>query len=130
MPNNRLFVGNLSWNTDDQSLGTAFERFGTVTDAKVITDRDTGRSRGFGFITFEKGEDAQEAIKGMEGVDIDGRAIRVNEANERGGGSRGGGARRDDARRDDGGGGSSVVRRERGYRPDGGYSSDGGGGSW
>ena len=95
----RLFVGGLSWNTSDQGLREAFERFGEVTDAKVITDRDTGRSRGFGFVTFADDQAGATAIAEMNGTELDGRSIRVNEAEERnfgggGGGRSGGGSRR------------------------------------
>ena len=88
---NKLFVGGLAWGTDDHSLRTAFEAFGSVTEAKVITDRETGRSRGFGFVTFSGGTEAADAIAKMDGTDLDGRSIRVNEAQERSGGPRGGG---------------------------------------
>lgn len=89
----KLFVGGLSWGTDEYSLRSAFEAFGEVTEAKVITDRDTGRSRGFGFVTFTNVEDANRAIAEMDGKDLDGRNIAVNEARDRGdrGGGRGGG---------------------------------------
>ena len=88
----RLFIGGLSWNTDDDSLRQAFEAFGEVTDSKVITDRDTGRSRGFGFVTFNDDAAADEAIAKMDGSSLDDRNIRVNEAHERSrGGGRGGG---------------------------------------
>jgi len=86
----RLFVGGLSWNTDDHGLREAFESFGEVTDAKVITERDTGRSRGFGFVTLADVAAADEAIAQMDGSTLDGRSIRVNEAQERRGGGRGG----------------------------------------
>jgi RNA recognition motif-containing protein len=92
----KLFVGGLSWDTSDQSLRAAFERYGDVTDAKVITDRDSGRSRGFGFVTLAEASAATEAMSQMDGADLDGRTIRVNEANERpprGGGGGGGGYR-------------------------------------
>ena len=79
----KLFVGGLSWNTDDRGLQEAFEAFGTVLEAKVITDRDSGRSRGFGFVTLEDASAAQTAMEEMDGATLDGRAIRVNEANER-----------------------------------------------
>ena len=109
MPKNKLFVGGLSWDTDDAGLRTAFERFGPIVESKVITDRDTGRSRGFGFVTFDAPADAQTAIGEMDGADLDGRQIRVNEAEDkqrggggggggrggRGGGGRGGGGGRD-----------------------------------
>ena len=73
----------------------AFSQFGEVTEAKVITDRDTGRSRGFGFVTFEDEDAGEKAISAMNGVELDGRELRVNEAQERrgGGGHRGGGNR-------------------------------------
>jgi cold-inducible RNA-binding protein len=88
----KLFVGGLSWNTDDHGLRTAFEHCGTIEDAKVITDRETGRSRGFGFITFSDASEAQNAIQQMNGTVIDGRSVNVNEAQDkRGGGGRGGG---------------------------------------
>lgn len=109
---NKLFVGGLAWATDDNGLRTAFERYGTVTDAKVIMDRDTGRSRGFGFVTFNTTDEADEARRQLDGQELDGRRIRVNEANERGrgGGSRGGGGRRS------GGGGDNSRRGS--YRSD------------
>ena len=90
---NKLFVGGLSWDTGDQGLQEAFEAFGTVVEAKVITDRETGRSRGFGFVTFQDAAAAQSAMQELDGSTLDGRSIRVNEANERSrdGGGRGGG---------------------------------------
>jgi len=90
---NKLFVGGLSWDTTDQSLAAAFSAHGDVTDAKVITDRETGRSRGFGFVTFANSDDAQAAMRSMDSAELDGRSIRVAEANERpprGGGGGGG----------------------------------------
>jgi RNA recognition motif-containing protein len=98
----KLFVGGLSWNTTEEALRKAFETFGTVTEAKTIVDRETGRSRGFGFVTFAESEAADAAVLKMNGGQLDGRTIRVNEANEpepRGGGDRRGG------RREFGGGG-------------------------
>jgi RNA recognition motif-containing protein len=94
----KLYVGNLSWNTTNEGLRQAFERFGAITDATVITDRETGRSRGFGFVTFEQDAAASEAMNKMNGVALDGRNIRVNEAQEksRGGGGGGRGRRGDD----------------------------------
>lgn len=86
----KLFVGGLSWDTADNGLLTAFQQFGEVIDAKVITDRDTGRSRGFGFVTFADEADANVAIEKMNGSELDGRTLNVNEAQERrGGGGRG-----------------------------------------
>jgi len=89
-----LYVGNLSYDTTNDSLRAAFEEFGTVTDAKVITDRETGRSRGFGFVEMSDG--GEEAIAALNGKELDGRTIVVNEARprtERGGGGGGGGRR-------------------------------------
>lgn len=79
----KLFVGGISWNTTNDTLRQAFEAFGQVTEAKVVTDRDTGRSRGFGFVTFVEANSAQEAIADMNGKELDGRAITVNVAEER-----------------------------------------------
>ena len=89
----KLFIGNLSWNTTDSDLERAFGQFGEITEAKVVLDRDTDRSRGFGFVNFTDSQAAQKAIEGLDGSDMDGRPIRVNEAQERaprGGGGRGG----------------------------------------
>lgn len=92
---NKLYVGGLSWNTDNAGLETAFAVFGDVEEAKVITDRDTGRSRGFGFVTFADQADAEKALS-LEGSELDGRTIKVSIAHDkesrRGGG--GGGGRR------------------------------------
>jgi len=94
---NKLFVGGLSWGTDDHGLAAAFEQFGQVTEAKVISDRETGRSRGFGFVTFTNADDAAAAIAALDGSNLDGRNIRVNVAEDkprrdnRGGGGGGGG---------------------------------------
>ena len=74
----RLFVGGLAWATRDEGLRAAFEVFGEVSDAKVITERDTGRSRGFGFVTMEDDTAADEAISKMDGDDLDGRTILIN----------------------------------------------------
>ena len=91
---NKLFVGGLAWATDDNGLRSAFESFGEVEEAKVIQDRDAGRSRGFGFVTFSSDEAAESAMGEMDGKELDGRTIRVNIAQERsrggGGGGRGG----------------------------------------
>jgi RNA recognition motif-containing protein len=91
----KLFVGSLSWDTNDDGLHEAFAQFGEITEAKVITDRDSGRSRGFGFVTFVDEEAADKAIAAMNGFQLDGRAIRVDVAQDRqrggGGGYRGGG---------------------------------------
>ena len=84
----KLFVGGLSYHTTDAVLLEGFERFGEVLEAKVITDRDTQRSRGFGFVTFADAQAADSAMAEMDGREFDGRTIKVNEAQER---SRGGG---------------------------------------
>lgn len=80
---NKLFVGGLSWGTDDHSLHAAFSRHGEVLEAKVILDRDTGRSRGFGFVTFADADSASGAISAMDGSELDGRSIRVNVAEDK-----------------------------------------------
>ena len=80
----KIYVGNLSYDTTDDSLRTAFETGGrTVTDASVIINRDTSRSRGFGFVEMEKDEEAKAAIEELIGSDIDGRTVKVNEARPR-----------------------------------------------
>ena len=80
----KLFVGGLSWNTTDAGLRKAFASCGEITEAKVITERDSGRSRGFGFVTFVRDEDAKKAISKMDGASLDGRTLKVNEAQEKG----------------------------------------------
>lgn len=80
---NRLFIGGLSWDTNDGGLRNAFEQFGELDDVKVITDRETGRSRGFGFVTFVSRDDARRAMDQMDGSVLDGRTLKVNEAQER-----------------------------------------------
>src|SRR6188768_365053 len=87
----RLYVGNLSYNTTEISLRDAFGQVGTVADAKIVMDRDTGRPRGFGFVEMGTDEEAQNAIQQLNGRELDGRAINVNEAQERSGGGGGGG---------------------------------------
>jgi RNA recognition motif-containing protein len=111
----------LSWNTTDEGLRRAFEKFGEVLEAKVIKDRETDRSRGFGFVSFANPKDAMDAMQAMDGQELDGRTIKVNEAQERertggGGGPRGGFG---------GGGGRGGERRGGGAERRG-----GGGGRW
>jgi cold-inducible RNA-binding protein len=89
----KLFVGNLSWNTDDAELAKAFSSYGEITEAKVITDRNTGRSRGFGFVSLEEDEAADRAIEEMNNTELDGRTITVNVAQDKRRDSRGGGRR-------------------------------------
>ncbi len=90
----KLFVGGLSWGTDDEGMRDVFSQFGEVVEAKVIRDRETGRSRGFGFVTFANDEEATAAIASLDGSTLDGRTIKVNEAQDKerdgGGGGRGG----------------------------------------
>ncbi|KAJ6463704.1 hypothetical protein C8R47DRAFT_1057756 [Mycena vitilis] len=85
----KLYVQNLSWNTTDDVLRDAFSQHGEVVDCIAMKDRDTGRMRGFGFVTFASGDQAQKAIDSMNEQDLDGRRIRVNVA-VRGGGGGGG----------------------------------------
>ena len=80
---NKLYVGNLSYNVRDDDLQQAFAQYGTVSSAKVMMDRDTGRSKGFGFVEMGSDPEAQAAINGMNGQALDGRAIVVNEARPR-----------------------------------------------
>src|SRR5215468_6182439 len=118
--NTRLYVGNLSFNTTADGVRTAFQQFGTVSDVHLVTDRETGRSRGFAFVTMGTTEEAAKAIEGMDGKTLDGRPLRVNEAEQRqqrGGGGGGGGGFR-------GGGGGGRG----GYGGGGGDRDYGGGG--
>ena len=80
--NKRLFVGSLPFSTTDEELKEHFSQAGNVTDAKVIMDRMTGRSRGFGFVEFETAEEAQKAIDQFNEAELDGRSLTVNEARE------------------------------------------------
>ncbi len=77
---NKIYVGNLPFKVDDHELKKIFSQFGEVTEAKVITDKYTQRSKGFGFVTFANDEDAQSAVAEMNGKEIEGRALKVNEA--------------------------------------------------
>ena len=87
----RLFIGGLAWATTTEDLQEAFTPFGEVVDAKVVSDRETGRSRGFGFVTFTTEEAAAAARDSMDGASLSGRTIRVDLARERQGGGGGGG---------------------------------------
>ncbi|KAK8493198.1 hypothetical protein V6N13_021447 [Hibiscus sabdariffa] len=82
-PSSKLFVGGISYQTDDQSLREAFSKYGEVIDARVIVDRETGRSRGFGFVSYTSTEDASSAIQALDGQELHGRQVRVNYAAER-----------------------------------------------
>jgi RNA recognition motif-containing protein len=95
---NKLYVGNLPFTVGDNELKTLFEPHGTISSAKVITDRETGRSKGFGFVEMGTDQEAQAAIAACSGKDIEGRALTVNEARPKtenaGGGGYGGGGKR------------------------------------
>ncbi len=110
---NKLFVGNLSFNTTENDLNDAFAAHGTVTETNLMMDRATGRPRGFGFVTMSTPEEAQKAIEALNGAQLDGRALTVNIARPREerppGGGGGGGGRREYG----GGGGGGGGRRER-----------------
>lgn len=80
---NRIFVGNLSFQTTDQDLRQAFQAYGPVAEVKLMTDRETGRSRGFAFVEMTSGADAGRAIEALHGASLDGRPLRVSEAEER-----------------------------------------------
>jgi len=129
----KLFIGGLAWHTDENALRQKFEEFGAVEEAVVVKDRDTGRSRGFGFVRYSQDADAEAAITAMNNIEFDGRTIRVDKASERGGGGggggfgggRGGGGSYGGGR---GGGGGYGGGREGGYGGGGGYQSGGGGG--
>jgi RNA recognition motif-containing protein len=82
--NSKIYVGNLSFNVGEDELRTAFEKFGTITDLHIANDRETGRPRGFAFITFETEEGCKLAIEKMNGTELDGRALTVNEARPKG----------------------------------------------
>lgn len=86
---NKIFVGNLSYSADPSELESLFKEFGEIQDVKIVKDRDTGRSRGFGFITFATADEAKKALS-MDGKEISGRKIRVNLAEDKQGGGGGG----------------------------------------
>ena len=91
---NKLFVGNISFNTTENDLQDTFGAHGTVTEATLMMDRSTGRPRGFGFVTMSTNEEAQKAVEAMNGTSLDGRALTVNIARPREERSGGGGGRR------------------------------------
>jgi hypothetical protein len=128
---NKLYVGNLAYSVRDEDLQQAFAQFGTVTSAKVMMDRDTGRSKGFGFVEMGSDAEAQSGINGMNGQAIDGRALVVNEARpreERPGGFGGGGGGRPSGGGGGGFGGSGGGGGRSGGGGYGGGGSGGGGG--
>ncbi|RYZ02410.1 MAG: RNA-binding protein [Myxococcales bacterium] len=116
---NRLYVGNLSFHATEQTLRDAFSPHGEVVDVHVVSDRTTGQSRGFGFVTMGSQPEANGAMAAMNGADLDGRTLKVNEAEERPGG--GGGGR--------GGGGGGGGFRGGGGGGGGGRGGGGGGGN-
>lgn len=111
----KLYVGNLPYSIDDAGLQARFSEYGTVTSAKVITDRDSGRSKGFGFVEMENDQDADRAIEEMNGQELGGRAVNVSEA-------------RPQAPREGGGGGGRGFGGPRGGGGGGGRGGFGGGG--
>ena len=124
---NKLYVGNLAYSVRDESLHAAFSQFGTVTSAKVMMDRETGRSKGFGFVEMSSASEAQAAMNAMNGQPLEGRAVVVNEARPReerpGGGYGGGGGSRGGY----GGGGGGGYGGGGGGGSRGGYGGGGGG---
>jgi cold-inducible RNA-binding protein len=111
-----IFVGNLSFSTNEDELRQLFEPYGQVDRVSIMTDRDTGRSRGFGFVEMTSNEDGEKAIAGLNGSQIGGRTLNVNEARpktERSGGGGGGGGFRDRGDRGARGGGGGGGRRDR-----------------
>jgi cold-inducible RNA-binding protein len=100
--NNRLYVGNLAFHTTEDVLNRTFSQCGTVSETKLVLDRESGRSRGFAFVAMSTDEEAQKAIQELDGADLDGRALRVNIAEER------------RPRSDGGGGGGFRAGQDRG----------------
>lgn len=142
---NKLYVGNLAYSVRDQELTDAFSQYGAVTSAKVMMDRETGRSKGFGFVEMGSDAEAQAAINGLNGQPVAGRAVVVNEARPReerpagfrspygGNGGGGGGGGFGGGRREGGGGGyggGGGGRREGGGGGYGGGRREGGGGGY
>ena len=113
-----IYVGNLSFDETDQTLETTFANHGEVQSARVVTDRDSGRSRGFGFVEMPKQEEAEAAVAALNGTDQGGRTLTVNESKPREGGSGGGGR----------GGGGGYGGGGGGYGGGGGRGGSGGGG--
>ncbi|HEV8247525.1 MAG TPA: RNA-binding protein, partial [Polyangiaceae bacterium] len=117
--NNRLYVGNLSFDTTEDVLKRAFEQCGQVVETQLVLDRMTGRSRGFGFVVMSTADEARKAIETMDGAELDGRSLRVNEAEERkprgpGGGGGGGFGGGGGGGRGGGGGGNNRGPRQGG----------------
>lgn len=110
-----LYVGNLSWNMTEDDLRTLFEQYGTVSSIKIVKDRETGRSKGFGFVEMENDTEAQNALSSLYDQEIQGRKIVINEAQERPAKS---------------GGGGGFKKRSFGGGGGGGYNKGGGGGGY
>ena len=126
----RLYVGNLSFDTNAETVRTLFAEVGEVTDVHVVTDRETGRSRGFAFVTMGSDAEAARAITALNGTVLEGRALRVNEAEERRGGGGGGGGGPRGGGGFGGGGGRGGGGGDRRGRGGGGRGGGGGGGRW
>ena len=107
----KIYVGNLSYSTTEDGLRAEFEAHGGVEEVAVITDRDTGRPRGFAFVTMPNDDEGRAAIEAMNGVDLDGRALNVNEAQPKRAGGGGGGGGGGGRGRGGGGGGGGGDRR-------------------
>jgi RNA recognition motif-containing protein len=127
-----IFVGNLDFNTSEDELRQMFEAYGQVDRVSIMTDRDTGRSRGFGFVEMTSGEDGEKAIAALNGTQVNGRTLNINEARpktERSGGGGGGGGR-DRGGYGGGGGGGRGGGGGGGGRGGRGGGGGGGGGRW
>ncbi|XP_062116712.1 glycine-rich RNA-binding protein blt801-like [Humulus lupulus] len=127
MASSKLFIGGISYQTDEQSLREAFAKYGEIVDARIIVDRDTGRSRGFGFVTFTSSEEASSAIQALDGQDLHGRRVRVNYATDRRAGFGGGGGGYGGGGYGGGGYGGGSYGGGGGSYGGGGYSGGGGG---
>ena len=90
----KIYVGNMSYSTNEQSLRTAFEQHGTVDEVTIVTDRETGRPRGFGFVSMPNADEATAAMEAINGTELDGRTLSVNEARPKKPQGGGGGGRR------------------------------------
>ena len=124
----KIYVGNLPWRATDAQLNEMFAVHGEVIEARIINDRETGRSRGFGFVTMASNEHAQNAIRALNTTPLEGRALVVNEAREQQGGGAGGGARRSSGNGGYGGGGGGGGGGYGGGAGGGGGYGGGGGG--
>ncbi len=95
----KIYVGNLSYGSSDAELESYFQQFGSIKDVKVITDRETGRSKGFAFVTFDDPKSARAAVEGADGKELNGRSLKVSIAREQQGRTGGGGGRGDSRER-------------------------------